>query len=116
MRDLTQEVQAIELNRTVVASPLQAGLGATPEPQYQIIFKAAFEFLPKFFDGKNIPVSRFFGDSIYALEEQLQHLKNIFTEHRNMSQLNSLLATVAQMKLFKIMVIESAIFRKILLN
>ena len=101
------------------------------EPENPIPFKAALEFLPKYFDGQNMPVSRFLNDCIYArnsiaakerrylfmmirtritgvafdslqdrdihnLEDLLSHIKVTFTEHRNISQLNTSLATVAQ--------------------
>ena len=157
VRNLARDLRSINLNSTsgTANSPLHVdlnamrvgtsrnhSLGATlddtrpliqpaPEPPYPIPFKAALEFIPKNFDGKNIPVSRFIRDCIYArnsisvrdrqhlfliirsrisgsaynslldreiftLEGLLSHLKNIFTEHRNLSQLNSMLATVAQ--------------------
>lgn len=94
-------------------------------------FKSALEFVPKSFDGYNIPVSKFIRGCLFAhdsidprerdhlfwmvrtrivetaessiqdrdittLEELLLHLKQTFTEHSNISHLNSMLATVAQ--------------------
>lgn len=110
-----------------------SGMFVTPreEPENPISFKAALEFLPKVFDGENMPVGRFVSDCLFArnsiaskdrhylflmvrsrvvgnafdslqdrdlhnLEDLLKHLKNTFTEHRSLSQLNTALATVAQ--------------------
>ena len=101
------------------------------EPENPIPFRAALKFIPKHFDGENMPVGRFINDCIFArdsiavkdrrylflmirsrvignafnslqdrdlnnLEDLLKHLKETFTEHRSLSQLNSALATVAQ--------------------
>ena len=101
------------------------------EPENPIPFRAALEFIPKSFDGENMPVGRFINDCLFArdsiaskdrrylflmirsrvvgnafnslqdrdlnsLEDLLRHLKETFTEHRSLSQLNSALATVAQ--------------------
>ena len=45
-----------------------SGLFSVPlsEPENPIPFKAALEFIPKSFDGYNLPVSRFINDCIYA--------------------------------------------------
>ena len=101
------------------------------EPDNPIPFKAALEFLPKKFNGENMPIGRFVSDCLFArdsiaakdrqylflmirsrivgnafdslqdrdlhsLEELLRHLKDTFTEHRSLSQLNSTIATIAQ--------------------
>ena len=110
-----------------------SGLFTLPEqePENPISFKSALEFIPKTFDGNNVPVSRFVRNCIYArnsiaaknrqhlfliirsrisesaynasldrdiytLEELLKALKDKYTAHRNLSQLNSTLATVSQ--------------------
>lgn len=112
---------------------IEASLFALPdhEPKKPISFKSALEFIPKSFDGKNIPVGRFVRDCIYArncmspedrqhlflivrsritgnaydalldrdistLEDLLKALKKKFTTHRNLSQLQSSLATLGQ--------------------
>ena len=45
-----------------------SGLFSLPphEPENPIPFRAALEFIPKSFDGYNLPVSRFINDCIYA--------------------------------------------------
>ena len=117
-----------------------SGLFSVPlsEPENPIPFKAALEFIPKSFDGYNLPVSRFINDCIYArnsiaardrqylflmvrtriagrayatlqdrdihsLEDLLRHLKITFTETRNLSQLNTMLANVAQRESEKVL-------------
>ena len=110
-----------------------SGLFALPEqePENPISLKSPLEFIPKTFDGNNVPVSRFVRDCIYArnligaknrqnlfliirsrvsgsafnalldrgiytLEELLKALKDKYTAHRNLSQLNSTLETVSE--------------------
>ena len=47
---------------------LNTGIFAFPEkePEHPIPFKTALEFLPKTFDGRNVPINRFINDCIYA--------------------------------------------------
>ena len=135
----SREIPALHLteirgsrNDSISSSATSSGIYLTPvEPEDPIPFKAALEFLPKFFDGQNMPVRRFINDCLYArnsisskfrhslflmvrtriignaydsiqdrdihsLEDLLKHLKDVFTEHRSISQLNTALATVAQ--------------------
>ena len=101
------------------------------EASAYISLKAALDFLPKYFDGSNIPVQKFIRDFTFAykavnprdqsnllwmirsrltggaelalqdrdiksLQDLINHIKLTCTEHRNLGQLNTMLATVAQ--------------------
>lgn len=61
-------VPSSSLNGRLSSSAGSSGMFALPErePEDPFSFKAALEFLPKNFDGENMPVSRFISDCLFA--------------------------------------------------